>query len=221
MKTIPLSLAIGLLMAVPAWAGDCGGDPAACGPVETCGSPNCCAHCGRHCGCEKYCKVVPYMKEVKKTVWVVKCEDFCPSLPGNPLGNRCCDDPNGCGVCRGGSCAADQGCNACGGRGCEGCCKPDPCASELAKRQTPPKCGCVRTKKTLEKKEIVCKVPSYKCVVVYGCANCGDCGSPAPAGNVDPKPAAPAPSPKPPSALPPVPPKMTHNLDRLPELQGF
>jgi len=219
MKTSMLALAAGLLMAAPAWAGECGCDPATCGPVETCGSPNCCAHCGRNCGCDKYCKVVPYVKEVKKTVWVVKCEDYCPSLPGCPGGN-CCGDPNGCGACGPEGCAVEPTCATCGGKGCDGgCCKTDPCAIELCKKQTPPKCGRVHTKKVLTKKEIVCKVPSYKCVVVYGCGSCGEGGAPASApSNVEPKPAAPAPSPS--KGLPP-PPKVTGLTPRLPDLSSF
>ena len=53
-----------------------------------------------------------------------------------------------------------------------------------------------RMKKTLEKKEIICKAPAYKCVVVYCCPSCGacrECGAqPAPA-----KPAALSPTPAP------------------------
>jgi hypothetical protein len=37
----------------------------------------------------------------------------------------------------------------------------------------------VRQRKVLEKREIICLVPCYKCVVVYCCPNCGadhECG---------------------------------------------
>ena len=219
MRTSMLALAASLLMAAPAWAGECGPGPAGCEAVETCGSPHCCAHCGRQCDCEKYCKVVPYIKEVKKTVWVVKCEDYSPSLPGCPF-EGCCEGCNACGTCVPEGRAAEPTCAACGEKGCEGgCCKPDVCAVELEKKQTPPKCGCVHTKKVLSKKEIVCQVPSYKCVVVYGCAACGDCGTPAPAsGKAQPAPAAPAPSPA--KNLPP-PPKVTDITPRLPNMNGF
>jgi hypothetical protein len=44
---------------------------------------------------------------------------------------------------------------------------------ENSKRIAPPNCGKVREKKTLVKKEVVCNVPSYKCVVVYCCPHCG------------------------------------------------
>jgi hypothetical protein len=151
---------MGILMATVVNAADRVPAPEACQEVQTCGDPNCCAHCGCRCCCEKYCKVVCVMKEVKKTVWAVKCEDFCAPLPGCPsqcesCNKECCQEPN---------CA-----------GCDKCC--NPCASLEGRNYVPPKCGKVRTKKTLEKKEIICKIPSYKCIVVYACANCGSkCG---------------------------------------------
>jgi hypothetical protein len=140
------------------------------------------------------------MKEVKKTVWVVKCEDFCAPLPG--CGRGCCNGCKGCEACGGAEkCAAEPVCH-------EGCGKKcNPCAVEEAKHLVPPKCGKVRTRKILEKKEIVCRVPCYKCVVVYSCPNC--CGNegcdgqaaPAPA-----KPAAPAPMPGKSTEKAPLPP---------------
>jgi hypothetical protein len=181
--------AIALLAAGTALAGDACKAPAACGEAQTCGSPNCCAHCGCCCACEKYCRVVCEMKEVKKTVWVVKCEEFCAPLPGCRRG--CCEGGDGREPC-----PAEAACpNDCRK-------KCDPCASEENKCLVPPKCGKLREKKTLEKKEIVCKVPSYKCVVVYCCPHCGadqECGSqqappPAPAAA---KPATPPPAPAP------------------------
>jgi hypothetical protein len=64
-----------------------------------------------------------------------------------------------------------------------------------------PNCGKVRTKKTLEKKEITCKIPSYKCVVVYVCPKCGSkCSEGAqpepPSPEAPAPPLAPAPAPK-------------------------
>jgi len=136
---------------------------AACAEVQTFGGAERCAHCGRCCACEKHCRVVCETKEVKKTVWVVKCEEFCAPLPG--CGKGC-----GCGDARG-SCGNEAAC------GCESCGKScDPCAAENAKRYVPPKCGKVRERKTLEKKEVVCKVPSYKCVVGSACPECGAAG---------------------------------------------
>ena len=193
MKTIALSLslAIGWLVADAAIAAGPCKAPAACTEVQTRGAADHCGCCGRVCECEKHCQVVCEMKEVKKTVWVVKCEDFCDPLPGHGHG-RC----NGCDAC--GACNAGETCNVEPEGCCDGCGKHcDPCAVERNKKLVPPKCGKVRTKKTLEKKEIVCKVPSYKCVVVYSCPNCcsgegcdGQQASPAPA-----KPATPAPAP--------------------------
>jgi hypothetical protein len=164
MRIYALSLIFALLVANGAIAEEASNSPATCSEVQTCGDPNCCAHCGYHGCCEKYCRVVCEMKEVKKTVWVVKCEDFCAPLPRCPLD---------CG----------EGCKSCGKEdsrmaNCEGGGKScNPCASLEERNYIPPKCGKVRAKKTLEKKEITCKIPSYKCVVVYACANCGSkCG---------------------------------------------
>lgn len=82
MRTLVLSMAMGMLIVSAAAASDAGDNiPAACKEVQTCGAPDCCAHCGCHACCEKYCRVVCEMKEVKKTVWVVKCEDFCTHCP--------------------------------------------------------------------------------------------------------------------------------------------
>jgi hypothetical protein len=182
MRTLVLSIAAGWLIANAAIAGECCKAPPTCGEVQTCGGPNCCGHCGCKCCCEKYCQVVCEMKEIKKFCWVVHCEDFCASLPGCP--GHCRNTNGGC-------------CEACErmvqGNGC-GCGKKccDPCAVEESKCRVPPKCGNVRTRKTLEKKEIICKIPCYKCVVVYCCPHCGaECGAPQPAA---PAPAAPAPS---------------------------
>ena len=167
-------------------AGDAGNTsaPGTCNEVQTCGDPNCCAHCGCHDCCEKYCKVVCEMKEIKKTVWAVKCEDFCTSLPSCPLNcDDCCDPCNK-------ECCKESNCDN-GGK----CC--NPCASIENRNYNPPKCGKVRTKKTLEKKEITCKIPSYKCVVVYACANCGSkCGGERAAQEAPAKDPTPAPAPK-------------------------
>jgi hypothetical protein len=162
MKTTLLSLAFGLLMVLPAAAGEPCQTPACC--TEICGAPDCCGHCGCRCGCQKYCKVVCTTKEVKKYCFVVHCEDFCAPLPGCPRGQDCDD-------CCQSECKECARC--CNGKNC------DPCQVEYNKRIVPPKCGKVRTKKTLEKKEIVCKVPTYKCVVVYCCPQCGACMTPS------------------------------------------
>ncbi len=129
-----IALVLGLLVAQTAVAGD-----------NCCGAPEQCGRCGCQAACQKYCKTVPDVKEVKKTIWVVKCEDFCAPLPSLPCRNH-------------GNCGAD-GCDG----GCPSC-AGGPCGH----------CGCVRTKKTLEKKEVVEKIPCWKCVVVYACPGCCD-----------------------------------------------
>ena len=142
------------------------------------------------------------MKEVKKTVWEVKCQEFCPTMPGR--GRDCCCDGHGNACAEGEAC-----CESCGKNGC------DPCASEKAKadRMKTPTCGKMRVKKVLVKKEVVCKVPSYKCIVVYSCP-CGgsgkDCGSrqtppPAPKASANP-PLPPAPTPSKTTQTAPMPP---------------
>ena len=163
--------------------------PGACKDVQTFGSCDHCGRCGCQSRCEKQCRIVCEMKEVKKTVWVVECEEFCTMLPRL------------CGPCAN-ECHSGQ-CGACGPEhspdcGCEGCQKKcDPCAAEKDKCYYPPKCGKARVKKKLVKKEVVCKVPVYKCVVVYCCPQCGcnegGAGTPPPAAKQKPLPPAPAP----------------------------
>jgi hypothetical protein len=163
MKMISISVVLSLLVSGLCWAEDRSVTPANCTETQTCGSSHCCAHCGRRSDCDKYSQIVCEMKEVKKTVWVVKCEEFCTILPSSPLSGPC--------NCGGGQCAAcnpSATCAACDAQGG----KCDPCASLENRNFNPPKCGRVREKKTLEKKEITCKVPSYKCVVVYACPQC-------------------------------------------------
>jgi hypothetical protein len=185
MKVLGTTLAIllGLLFAPAANAGE-----------ECCGAPDACGRCGCHAACQKYCKTVPDVKEIKKTVWVVKCEDFCAPLPGLPCGRH----------------------GACGADGCqEASCDNGNCGSCQ-------KCGHVRTKKTLEKKEVTCKIPCWKCVVVYACGGCGDgCVNEglAPVSTGEPTSAAPLP-PAPRRPLPPPPPKSARQgaLDYEPRL---
>jgi hypothetical protein len=189
MRLFVLSFVVAGLIAGTAIAGEPCQPPAACGEAQACGGPNCCAHCGCCCPCEKYCRVMCEMKEIKKTCWVVKCQDFCAPLPGCKHG--CCEGRDGRETC-----PAEAGCPNEGGRKC------NPCASEEKKCFVPPKCGKVRERKVLEKKEIICLVPSYKCVVVYCCPQCGadhECGGrqTPPPGPAPAKPAAPPPAPAP------------------------
>ena len=150
MRTFVLSMAIGLLAAGTAIGGECG---VACCEAASCGQD--CRTCPQ-CGCKMVCTPICTVKEIKKTVWNVKCEPFCAPLPG---------------FCRACKCG-DPACGGCDDEKCRHCC--NPCAVEKAKCQVPPKCGPVRCKKILEKKEVVCKVPSYTCVRT--CPHCG-CGS--------------------------------------------
>lgn len=206
-------LVIGLsLAASAAWAGDAC-TQAACDPG--CNDPGCqqqaacdCKHCPR-CGNKMACKIVCDVKEVKKTVWEVKCEPFCPPLP-RLCGGCGCGDP----ACRGQCANQSPECCACADGKCGQC---DPCAVENARKIVPPKCGCLRTKKTLEKKEVTCKVPTYKCVAVCPCCGhndpsvCRSCEAAAEKAVEKAAPAAaPAPAPAPKSTMSaPLPPALT------------
>jgi len=205
MRTIVLSMAASLMLANLALAADCCDPPtcaaerACCGVKHTCGT----------CGVPKTCKVVCEMKKVKKTVWRVECEEFCASLPGCERSCRCrkgCGDA-GCGET--GCCETGCGEDACGG----GCCE-DPCADLLSRKRVPPKCGKVRTRKKLVKREIICEVPTYKCVVA-GCGTCGGCGE---ASEAAPAEAAPEEEPLPPA---PAPTDATQNVPPLPPVFGI
>ena len=88
MKPYALSLTIMMLIANGAIAAEGYNPPPVCDEVQTCGSADCCAHCGCHACCEKYCRIVCEMKEIKKIVWVVKCEDFCATSAGLPAALR-------------------------------------------------------------------------------------------------------------------------------------
>lgn len=137
MRTILSTLAIGFLIANVSVAADYRGVPACCGQTHEC--CNC-------CGVRKTCKVVCEMKKVKKTCWVVVCEEFCTSLPGRRCKSSCGDS---------------------------GCCG-DTCASR-GKPMVRPKCGKVRVRKKLVKKTIICEVPVYKCIVVCCNSGCNAC----------------------------------------------
>ena len=165
MRNLVFATAIATLWATAALAGDACSAPAACDLSAGC-DPGCCdpGLCDR-CGCQKKCQVVCEMKKVKKTVWVVECEDFCAPLPRCGRGGDPCCDPG---------CGADPA--ACANGACGQCaaCSCDPCTSLECRDYVPPKCGKVRTKKNLVKKEIECEIPVYKCVVV--CSGCNDPG---------------------------------------------
>lgn len=164
--TVSLTMALGLLLARAGVAQDCGAG--ACR-----GSANCCAHCGGSGPClKKTCQLVCGVEKVKKHTFEVKCEEFCPLLPGR-----------GC-----------KTCDACDGKGCPSCSKLGRGAQKcVTPPMVEPKCGATRTKKTLVRKEYECEVPSYKCVVVYLCSSCAkQGGDPAPATAAPPAAADPA-----------------------------
>lgn len=54
--------------------------PLAAWSVESLGREGQCSHCGCCCQCEKVCRMVCEMKDVKTTHYGCKCEDFC--VPG-------------------------------------------------------------------------------------------------------------------------------------------
>lgn len=125
-------------------------------------APHDCGTCAT-CGCPLECRVVPTKKEVKKDSWIVKTEPYCLVMPGGP-------------------CHLNSPLQPCNKSGC------DPCAAELAKPQNPPRPVAVRTRQILERKEVICLVPSYKCTPV--CPRCSAAaaqatpGSPSQAGQV-------------------------------------
>lgn len=153
--TLALTAAACLALTLPAMAGDgcgCGGDPG-------CSAGARCGQCGCHAPCKKVCRVVCEMKKVEITCWEVKCEDFCAPLP-RLCGRGCGGDP-GCG-----DCGAEPSCGNC-----------DSCKAGCGEKCIqPPKCGKVRSKKTLVKKTVAKEVPVYKCVVEYVCCDCSGCG---------------------------------------------
>ena len=143
--TLSLVAACLLLSNVAEAAGGCG--------TSACGIQS---HSCRSCGATT-CQVVCEMVKVKKTVWVVECEEFCPLLPG------CRPKP-----CRTG---CEQGCGA--DLACGTGCGKDPCAALNNRIIVPPKSGKARTRKKLVKKEVTCEVPVYRTVVADYCSACG------------------------------------------------
>jgi len=100
MRTLVIATAIGLLMALPAAAGDNGCTPDCCGQAVVsdagCCDPGCCdcQRCGGKC---QNCQVVCEMKTVKRYVWVVGgCGEVeCASCQGK----SCCDPCRGLPTC--------------------------------------------------------------------------------------------------------------------------
>ena len=144
--------------------------------IESC-APMCCSHCG-----QKSCRVICEMKKVKKTVWVVKCEEFC--VPNPSCCRPCCKKS-----CCTSSCSEQCG-TCCGSHG------------KCGKVLVPPRCGPVRCRKKLIKKEIVCEVPVYKCVVCGSCCEGCCCGEQTVPKFAPEKKAKVAPAPSPTALLP-------------------
>jgi hypothetical protein len=80
-----LSTVVGLCLLAPvvAWS------------VENLGHEGQCSHCGRWCACQKVCRMVCEMKDVKKSCYSCKCEDFCVPGPSQKCASHC-----GCGSCK-------------------------------------------------------------------------------------------------------------------------
>jgi hypothetical protein len=188
MKILGLFLTLSLsLFAIQAVAGEPCTVPA-CDPAD-CGSADRCAQCGRDCRClERTCQLICGVEKIKKYCWEVKCEEFCPLLPGRP-----CDQ-----------------CNSCGnGKACQNCPNAGKCGEKCPNPTIrTPRTANARVKKTLVKKEYECERPKYKTVVQYLCPEC-NAGCPQSTGAAPSAPAqAPAPAPQPKSTfvapLPPV-----------------
>ena len=149
---------------------------------DRCGTPDCCARCNVRTRCQQFdCQVVCEVKKVKKSCWVVECEEFAPLLPG--CRQRCND------------CCNTGGCNT-------GGCETASCGSR-GKCEVPPRCGKARVKRKLVKKEITVEVPVYKTVVRNLCSGCCPSGCGVEAGDAaapSAAPAAPAPAPVPKAA---------------------
>jgi len=160
MRTLIVTVTMGLAV----WIGQVAGAgeglvshcDADCGAAVVLGGPHHCARCGCQAACRRYvCNVVCDVKKVTKTCWAVKCEPHCPLRPGCGafLPQRTC-----------GSCAPEACTPDCGGQQC-GCVSCQRC-------EVPPRCGHVRIRKRLMKKEITVEVPVYRCEVKYLCDEC-------------------------------------------------
>lgn len=197
MRTIVLCMAASFLIANVAVAGDC------C-PASKCCDPSACGKdhgCCDDCGGKNACQVVREMKKVKKHVWVVECEEFCPSLPG--CGNGC---KSGCKS----SCSEEQA--GCCEKGCGSCGGKDPCEALKDRCLVKPRCCKPRTRKKLIKKEVTCEVPVYKCVPVCGKGCCDSACCEEDIGGQDTQSPLEAPAPDPAEIAPPVPDSTTSIL---------
>ncbi len=141
-----------------------------------------CNHCGCQAPCQKVCRVVCEMKDVKVTCYCCKEEDICIPDHSKKCGevcepNPCClAHPTECDACAGGQCC-QHGCDRCHydsfldylfGRDC--------CEKRTLWR---PSCsGEIRNVNKLIKYEVTKQMPTYKWVVENCCDKCR-CAIPA------------------------------------------
>lgn len=123
-----------------------------------------CDRCGCQSRCQRVCRVVCEMQEVKKTCYKCECEEFCLPGPSKKCGEVCECDP----------CNPGTGCGwldcLLGKRPCQSC-----------RNVWKPSCDVeIRSRNKLYKKEIVKKVPTYKWVVEYCCPDCCAAGDGSP-----------------------------------------
>lgn len=120
---------------------------------------DCCQHCGREAECRSVCRCINVEKKVEIACWGCKEEDFC--VPGpSEMGCKHCED-----VCDPKTCDCEK----------KGCCghrrfiwwEASPCTARTF------------TRKKLQKKIVVRKIPSYKWVTEQLCEECAaDCSRP-------------------------------------------
>src|SRR6185295_6364996 len=145
----------------------------------------CCAGCGCHAHCQKICRVVCEMKDVKVVCYCCKQTDVCLPCHSEICGEVC--EPNTCCLAR----PADCGCPQCQSDhgGCLDCLRGHDCVTHRKIWQ--PGCSCdIRSVNKLMKYEVTKKVPTYKWVVEYRCDDCCRQLPPAPPTAVPPGPSA-------------------------------
>jgi hypothetical protein len=118
-----------------------------------------CASCGSQSHCQKVCRLVCEMKEVKETHYCCKCEDFCVPGPSCKCGKVCEPDNFDC------------PCDNCAKHHCSWC---DCLFSKQKHRNVwSPSCDAeMFTRTKLIKYQVPKKVPTYKWVVEYCCDKC-------------------------------------------------
>jgi hypothetical protein len=126
-----------------------------------------CDHCGCRAHCQKVCRVICEMKDVKTTCYCCKEADVC--IPGHSekCGEVC--EPNPCCQARPADCDCD--CNAAGHHGFLDCLFGPH--TMIKRTQWEPGCPTgMRTVNKLIKYEVTRKVPTYTWKVEYCCNGC-------------------------------------------------